>query len=63
MELGEIWLVVPGIDMGDGAGAENDEDTLGRGLVVRRALGVGLVRIDDRPDGRFPREIRRFISF
>jgi len=53
----EVWFVVEGVDVGDGAGAVDDENALGRGVVVGGAGEVGAVWIDVGADGRFSCEV------
>ena len=53
----EVWLVVEGVDVGDGTGAVDDENALGGGGVVGGASEVGAVWIDVGADGCFSCEV------
>ena len=48
--LHEFWLVVEGVDMGERARAEDEQDLVGLGWKVRLPRGIGLRRVDGRAD-------------
>lgn len=53
----EVRLVVEGVDVGDGAGAVDDKNALGGGVVVGGTGKVGAVWIDVGADGCFSCEV------
>ena len=57
VEFGEVWFVVEGVDVGDGAWAVDDEDSFGGCLEMRGARGVWVVGIDGGADGGFSGEV------